>query len=406
MVNEHTVNSILRFNNGRDPERLALKYRAMRESLLGFLRGSNHLFCETAPDDPLLRAAPAAWSCGDLHLENFGSYKGENRLVYFDCNDFDEAALAPCTWDLLRFMTSIPAAAKSLGFGEAASTTLCDAFLGAYRRALQEGKARWVERATAQGMVQKLLMELEQRKRRDFLDSRTSLHGKKRTLRTDTGKALPATREERKMVTAFMASFAAHQPNPGFFTVIDVARRIAGTGSLGIERFVLLVEGNGSPHENYLLDLKLAVPSSLARRFTALQPPWESEGARVVWAQRQIQAIAPALLQPVTMEGRSYVMKELQPSEDKVKLSKWNGKAERLRDVVETMGEITAWGHLRGSGRRGATVADGLITFGQDDTWPAPLAALARECAAQIGQQWREYCAAYDGGVFGGRLQR
>ncbi|NJK53097.1 MAG: DUF2252 family protein, partial [Leptolyngbyaceae cyanobacterium SU_3_3] len=68
-----------------------------------FLRGSCHLFYEDLPTDSRLDAAPHTWICGDLHLQNFGSYKGDDRLVYFDINDFDEAALAPCTWDWPAF---------------------------------------------------------------------------------------------------------------------------------------------------------------------------------------------------------------------------------------------------------------------------------------------------------------
>ena len=32
--------------------------------------------------------------------------------------------------------------------------------------------------------------------------------------------------------------------------MLDVARRIAGTGSLGVERYAILVEGKGSPDIN------------------------------------------------------------------------------------------------------------------------------------------------------------
>lgn len=142
MAHNRTVTAILTFNAGRDPERLALKYKAMRKNALGFLRGSNYLFCQTVPDSPLLRAAPAVWSCGDLHMENFGSYKADNRLVYFDINDFDDSALAPCSWGLLRFMNSVYAAADSLDFDDHAATRLCSVFLSAYAGALREGKTR------------------------------------------------------------------------------------------------------------------------------------------------------------------------------------------------------------------------------------------------------------------------
>ena len=101
------VEQILSFNAGRDPQRLVLKYRNMRASAFVFLRGTCHLFYRRLPDSPLFSTAPLVWSCGDLHLQNFGSYKGDNRLVYFDLNDFDESALAPASWDLVRFLTSL-----------------------------------------------------------------------------------------------------------------------------------------------------------------------------------------------------------------------------------------------------------------------------------------------------------
>ena len=91
----NVIREIQAYNAGRDPERLALKYQKMRSSPFGFLRASCHLFYARLPKTELFKAAPLTWICGDLHLENFGSYKGNNRLSYFDLNDFDEAALAP-----------------------------------------------------------------------------------------------------------------------------------------------------------------------------------------------------------------------------------------------------------------------------------------------------------------------
>ena len=77
------------FNAGRDPERLQRKYAAMRASPFTFLRGTCHLFYARMARGGVQKAAPAVWVFGELHLENFGSYKGVNRLVYFDIYDFD-----------------------------------------------------------------------------------------------------------------------------------------------------------------------------------------------------------------------------------------------------------------------------------------------------------------------------
>ena len=35
--------------------------------------------------------APVPGFAGDAQVDNFGSYRGDNGLVYFDVNDFDEA---------------------------------------------------------------------------------------------------------------------------------------------------------------------------------------------------------------------------------------------------------------------------------------------------------------------------
>ncbi len=72
-----------------------------------FLRGTCHLFYERLPQQALLDDAPPVWICGDMHLENFGSYKADNRLVYFDNNDFDEAcSRGRNLYELVRLLTS------------------------------------------------------------------------------------------------------------------------------------------------------------------------------------------------------------------------------------------------------------------------------------------------------------
>src|SRR5688572_17847322 len=96
----------------------------MAASPFAFFRGACHRFYEVLPVDGLTRDVPAVWIAGDLHLENFGSYKGDNRLVYFDLNDFDEACLAPLTWDVVRFQASVFLGAGLLEVGAKAADEL------------------------------------------------------------------------------------------------------------------------------------------------------------------------------------------------------------------------------------------------------------------------------------------
>lgn len=385
---------IKRFNAGRDPERLALKYRALADNPFSFLRGTCHLYYEDFPVADFLHNVPAGWLCGDLHLENFGTYKGDNRLTYFDLNDFDEGALAPAHWDLSRFLVSTLLAAKSIKVSSRQATALCKCFLDSYASTLSIGGARWVERSTANGMIRKLLGDLRKRSRVALLDSRTDIRNGKRKLRLDGKKALPADAADREKIVAFMKRFAATQAHPEFFKPLDVARRIAGTGSLGIERYVILVRGRGGAEGNFLLDLKHAAPCALGPYLRHPQPTWASDAQRVVSIQMRSQAVPPAFLSAEIIGDRSYVLRELLPSQDRVALDQWNGKLGRLEAVIHAMGQVVAWAHIRSSGRQGAAIADEWIAFGEHrQDWQAVVLDYARHYAQQVIQDWKSFKA-------------
>ncbi|VTU15454.1 hypothetical protein SRS16CHR_01487 [Variovorax sp. SRS16] len=398
----NVVRRLQAFNAGRDPERLQIKYRLMRASAFAFLRGTDHLFYERLPRGGLFRTAPRVWACGDLHLENFGSYKGDNRLVYFDINDFDEAMLAPASWDLVRLLASLRVGADSLSISPREASALCKDFLQAYVSSLAEGKAYWVERDTAHGLVRELLDGLRHRPRARLLAARTTVQRGRRVLRVDGKKALPATAAQRAAIGEFMAAFAARQSDPAFYEVIDIARRIAGTGSLGVDRFAILVQGKGSPDGHYLLDLKQALPSSLAPYLKVPQPAWESEAHRVVALQRRVQAVSMAFLQPVLFGGGSCVLRALQPSEDRMTLDRSQRSMTELAQALQVMGRVVAWGQLRSAGRDGSATADELIAFAQRRKWQAELLALSQDCAEQVRKDWATYSSAFDDRVFKG----
>lgn len=304
------VERIREFNQGRDPYLLQLKYQLMQADAFAFFRGTCHLFYHDWPATSPLNEAPVTWICGDLHLQNLGCYKGDNRLVYFNINDFDEAALAPYTWDLARFLTCLLVAAPALKINEAKALTLCTSFLSAYTRALERGRVRLVDDDNAVGPAKDLLFHIKQRPRSAFLDAHTTQSGGMRKLRI-TGKQIqPVTEAERAAVTALVQQWGAQQLDPRFFTDLDVAHRAAGIGSLGVERYVLLVEGKGSPDRNSLLDFKAELDSSLHPYLPVRQPHWPNAAARCVAIQQWVQGIPPALLSAIEMDGRSYVLRE------------------------------------------------------------------------------------------------
>ncbi|MEH1888681.1 MAG: DUF2252 family protein [Nostoc sp.] len=388
-MTNNIIERIYRFNEGRNPKLLELKYKAMRSDVFTFYRGTCHLFYEDFPKDFPLNAAPTVWICGDLHLENFGSYKGDNRLVYFDINDFDEACLAPCTWDVVRFITSVIVGSHALKVNESEALYLSNYFLDAYSNALAKGTARSVEKETASGLVKDLLKSLKSRRRRDFLDKYTKKKKGKRHLVIDNKRIIEATKAEQQKIRELISTW---QKDANFYQVLEVQQRIAGTGSLGLERYAVLIQGKGSPDGNYLLDLKLTKTCSLQPYLTLPQPDWSSESARVVAIQERVQGTPPALLAMIVDGNKSYVLRELQPEEDRVSLQAWDGKLERLNKLMQTMGEVIAWDQLRSGGRQGSAIADDLIKFAHLSDWRNQILEYAISYYKQVELDYQEFC--------------
>jgi uncharacterized protein (DUF2252 family) len=89
------------------PADLKLKHAQMKSGLFPFLRATYYRWAELFPQIcKELASAEEALTVGDLHVENFGTWRDlEGRLVW-GVNDFDEAAVLPYTVDLVRLATS------------------------------------------------------------------------------------------------------------------------------------------------------------------------------------------------------------------------------------------------------------------------------------------------------------
>lgn len=397
---QNLVERLQVFNQGRDPRLLALKYQTMRTDMFAFFRGTCHLFYEDWPANSSLNEAPPVWNCGDFHLDNLGSYKADNRLVYFNINDFDEAALAPCTWDMARLLTCLLISSHLQGLTRADALTLCNTFLENYTRTLLKNHVRTLEEEEVTGFVRDLRLQVKNRNRKAFLDARTVFDGQKRTLRTDGKHFTPAAESERTEATAAVDRWATKEPDPGFFKVLDVAHRIAGVGSLGVKRYVLLVQGKGSPDQNYLLDLKQELPSCLELFLRLPQPEWANQAERVVSIQQWTQVMPPALLAAVELGGTGYVLRELQPGEDKVQVERLAAKLERWEEVVRVIAKVLAWDQLHSGGHHGSATAPTLNDFAQTTDWRAALLDYAQYYADQVEKDYHTFCSAFDDGSF------
>jgi uncharacterized protein (DUF2252 family) len=118
---------------------LRSKHDFMRKSDFLFLRATfcrwTHLWPEICPE---LAGAPKVLAVGDLHVENFGTWRDiEGRLVW-GINDFDEAAPQSYANDLVRLIASAILASEQELLA-ATQTAMADAVLEGYRDGMREG---------------------------------------------------------------------------------------------------------------------------------------------------------------------------------------------------------------------------------------------------------------------------
>jgi hypothetical protein len=116
---------------------LDYKHEQMAESPFEFLRATFYRWAQLWPEICAEESkAPEVLAVGDLHVENFGTWRdAEGRLIW-GVNDFDETYSMSYTIDLVRLATSahLAVAEEHLTLN---TREVCDAILEGYRRGIE-----------------------------------------------------------------------------------------------------------------------------------------------------------------------------------------------------------------------------------------------------------------------------
>ncbi len=333
------------------PELLARKRARMARSPHAFLRGSAGLFDRMLTLSPDLMGGPpgGGWIVGDLHVENFGAFRGETAArakrrdrVVFDLNDLDLAVVGPWRYDLARLTTSLLLAARERGLDGDGTVRVARAALTSWRDAVfGDGPT-----PAPPAYIQRLVEKVGARTHGSMLADRTTVvRGRRRFTRGERYGDLSDERVE-KITRAFARYLAAlpdeHRPGGDEGSVVDVAFRVAGTGSLGVLRAAVLTRGRGGDGE-WIFDLKETLDPPALKGVTI---PATEPAERVVAAMRGCLEVVPRMLGTTRVGRRSMLVRRLSPQEDKVDVA--DVDAGELAGVAQHLGAVTARAHLRG----------------------------------------------------------
>ena len=396
-MDNNIAERIKNFNKDRDGDALQLKYKAMAENPFRFFRGTCGLFYEELSKQYPFPSSPAVWACGDLHIENFGSYKGSTRLVYFDLNDFDEALLAPALWEICRLTASVQVAADEIGFSTKEKEQLINTLLYYYKHVLKKGKPIVIEREVSKGLIKRLINKVGDRKDTELLKKRTDSENPDKLLISDKLFSLPKV-EKKALINSFNQWLTDNLHKK--LRATDAGFRIAGTGSIGVKRYLLLLEHADNTEKKLLVDVKQALASAVSTYINIAQPAWSGEAARIISVQEMMQHVSPAFLSAFQYDDKWFVVKELQPTTDKVNIALAIKQPTQVEDYISNLGMLTASAQLRSSGRKGSATADELHAFAEDDSWEKTLKVWSVEYAEQVKNEYADYKDAYDKGFF------
>ncbi|MBN8719537.1 MAG: DUF2252 family protein [Sediminibacterium magnilacihabitans] len=401
-MSQDLLSRIKKFNAPRQQQVLPLKYAAMAGSPFRFFRGTCHLYYEDLMKKYPFGPSPKTWICGDLHTENFGCYKGSNRLVYFDMNDFDEAIIAPVLYEISRLAVAVILSGVESGYSKKESEALMELLLKEYQQALIYNKAVVVEEETARGLIKKTIKGVVNRKEKDLLRERTDNKKKNAKFLVTPNLLKLAEKEKKELIPAFQTWFSKYHVKYKQYKVSDACYRIAGTGSIGVKRYCLLMENQSNPKKKMILDMKQVVPSEvLAHAHGHLpQPKWKNPAHRVIDVQQMMEHVTPYLLSSFEYKKDWYVVKEIQPTTDKVVIAPSRKKSKALDEYITDLAVITASAQLRSSGRQGSATADALKAFAAEGKWIAAAKKWAILYASQVNHDFTIFQQAYKKGFF------
>jgi hypothetical protein len=223
------------------PEDIADKHKQMKQSAFVFLRATYFRWAKQIGKwCPQLMDAPQILSVGDLHLENFGTWRDADGRFVWGVNDFDEAAMMPYLLDLVRLAASIRLAPDRSVDNRAAAAVL----LKGYREGLEVPQPALLDDGEIWLRPYAIGSDIESGEFWDKL---------KKVKRYPLINGNPDAKPPRDVTRLLNESL------PKGATNIYYRRRVAGAGSLGRPRYVAIADWRGG---RVVREAKAQVPSA------------------------------------------------------------------------------------------------------------------------------------------------
>ena len=298
---------------------LSRKHALMRASRFTFMRATYYRWAQRWPEVCADEAnAPHILAVGDLHVDNFGTWRdAEGRLVW-GVNDLDEAWRLPFTNDLVRLAVSARMAVEEHSLSLDPDTAM-DTILDGYREGLAGPATPFV-----------------------LAEAHPSLHKMATARLKDPEKFWDKLRASRfvSQPVPVAALIALRRAMPGHELPTRIMHRIAGVGSLGRPRYVAIMEWHGG------------LVAREAKPIIASAAAWAAgHSARVSALYAELLDCAVRCPDPFVFPMGRWLVRRLAPDCSRIDLDTLPRDGDEAR-LMHAMGKETANVHLGSLGAR------------------------------------------------------
>ena len=337
---------------------LDYKHKQMRLDPFRFFRATYYRWAQLWPENcPRLARAPEVLSVGDLHLENFGTWRDKEGRLVWGVNDFDEACPLAFTNDLVRLAVSALLAAEASPNFKLTPREICAELEEGYRAGIERGGEPFV------------LMEAHPKLRAMALqDLRLPAPFWQRLME----KSAPMKGSVPDSVGKALAKILPDGACPEY----RVLKSPKGLGSLGRRRFLAIVHWNGGLLAR---EAKAVVPSA------ALWARKKAGGQGNPWLERTVRS-AVRCEDPFYEVRRGWLVRRLAPDCSRIDIDEIVHHKD-LAALLNCMGRETANIHL------GTDKGRKRVMKMWDDLPPAWLETAAQTMFRVSMKEWKRFRA-------------
>ena len=313
-----SIGLLLEQAKSRVPELVPVRHGRMLVSPFTYYRGAALPMAADLATTPT--SGLRVQLCGDAHLSNFGGFASPSRRLVFDVNDFDETLPGPFEWDVKRLAASLAVAGRANGFRAKDRRQIEITAAEAYRTAMRAFADQpfmdvWYAHLNVDDAISQFRSQLKAKRAKDVKKMATKAHTSDSMkvlskLTTDVDghrriisqppliepieEVFPEAQADaiyeqiREVLGKYQRTLQSDRRHlVEYFTLVQVARKVVGVGSVGTRAWIALMEGvDGS--EPLFLQAKEAQPSVLAAYCG--RSKYTNQGERAVAGQLLMQA--------------------------------------------------------------------------------------------------------------------